>query len=102
MKKIPVRVIVIVVVLILLALCFFRKEGYDLTPEQSERLTKMFDDYDIPMNDRRTIRKYITDFPVEPSSAMEILMSKNADFMNKFDNFMNQNVTSPSPNKFKM
>ena len=102
MKKIPVRVIVIVVVLLLFALWFFRKEGYELNNEQSERLTEMFDEYEIPMNDRRTIRKYIADFPVQASPAMEILMSKNADFMEQFDNFMKQNVTSPSPNKFKM
>jgi uncharacterized protein YwgA len=88
MKKIPVRVIVIAVVLILLALCFFRKEGYDLTPEQSERLTKMFDEYEIPMNDRGTLWEYIRS-TVKQKENMTHMVAKylKTDFMRKLRAF---------------
>ena len=89
MKKIPVRVIVIAVVLILLAMWFFMKEGYNnLNDEQSERLTKMFDEYEIPMNDRGTLWEYIRS-TVKQKENMTYMVAKylKTDFMKKLRAF---------------
>ena len=91
MKKIPDRVIVIAVVLILLALCFFRKEGYNnLNSEQSKRLNKFFDDYEIPMNDRDPMWEYIRSTSEQKETMMTPIVTKyvtKTDFMRKLRAF---------------
>jgi hypothetical protein len=48
-----------VVIVILLAMMLFRREGYDLTPKESEKLDSILKDSKITVEDRNKLMKYI-------------------------------------------
>ena len=51
--------IVILVLVILAAIFFFKREGYDLTIEQKNFITSIYNEYGVDVKDRKEITKFL-------------------------------------------